>query len=224
MKVSIIIPVYNEYNTIETVINRVLDVKFEKEIIIIDDGSTDGTKKILEKFNNKIQIYYHERNLGKGAAIRTALQYAKGDIVIIQDADLEYPPEQYPAIIKPILDGDADVIYGSRFIGTHRVFMFWHYLGNKFLAFLANLLYNTMLSDIETGCKVFKKTVFDEITIRSNRFEFEAEITAKIFKKKLRVVEIPITYYGRNYSEGKKITWKDAIPAIWTLVKYRFID
>lgn len=224
MKISIIIPVYNECNTIEEVLTKVLAVECEKEIIVIDDGSNDGTKEVLNKFSNEAQIYYHERNLGKGAAIRTALQYVKGDIVIVQDADLEYPPEQYPMIIKPIVEGNADVIYGSRFIGTHRVFMFWHYLGNKLLACLANLLYNTMLSDIETGCKVFKKTVFDEITIKSNRFEFEAEITAKVFKKKFRVVEMPITYYGRGYLEGKKITWLDAIPAILTLIKYRFID
>lgn len=224
MRISVIIPVYNECNTVEKAINKILAVECEKEIIVIDDGSNDGTKEVLNKFSNKAQIYYHERNLGKGAAIRTALQYVKGDIVIVQDADLEYPPEQYPMIIKPIVEGNADVIYGSRFIGTHRVFMFWHYLGNKLLAYLANLLYNTMLSDIETGCKVFKKTVFNEITIRSNRFEFEAEITAKIFKKKFRVVEMPITYYGRSYSEGKKITWRDAIPAIWALIKYRFVD
>lgn len=225
MKASIIVPVFNEANTIEEIIRRIKANDLEKEILIVNDGSTDGTEKILKEMKSEdIKVFHHQKNQGKGAAIRCALKEARGEIIIIQDADLEYPPEQYPEIIKPIIEGSADVIYGSRFIGTHRAFMFWHYLGNRLLALLTNLLYNTMLTDIETGRKVFKRAVFDQIVIRSNRFEFEAEVTAKVFKKKFRVMEIPITYYGRDYSEGKKITWKDAIPAIWALIKYRFVD
>ncbi|MDP2939655.1 MAG: glycosyltransferase family 2 protein [Candidatus Omnitrophota bacterium] len=225
MKISVIVPVFNEEKTICEIVKKIEAVNIEKEIIIINDGSTDGTAERLNKINSEhIKIFHHKHNLGKGAAIRTALKESSGDIIIIQDADLEYPPEQYPNLIKPITDGFADVVYGSRFLGVHRVFLAWHYFGNKVLTFLANILYDTMLDDIETGCKVFKSNVLRDIKIRSNRFEFEAEITAKIFKKRLKVVEMPIIYYGRDYSEGKKITWKDAIPAIWALIKYRFID
>lgn len=225
MKLSIIIPVFNEAHTVETLIRRVEAVKIEKEIIIVNDGSTDSTEEILEKINSRnIKILNHQHNMGKGASIRTALKEASGDIIIIQDADLEYPPEQYPEVIKPIIDGNADVVYGSRFLGTHRVFMGGHYLGNKLVTFLTNVLYNTMLNDMETGCKVFKRDVLKDIKIHSNRFEFEAEITAKIFKRKLRVVEMPVIYYGRGYEEGKKIKWTDAIPTIWALIKYRLVN
>lgn len=223
---SVIITVYNEVNTITNIIDRVEKIQLEKEIIIVDDGSTDGTVEFLRRLKERsIKVYFHDKNYGKGASIRTALKYAKGDIYVIQDADLEYPPEQYPELLKPIYDGYADVVYGTRFIGVHRVFMFWHYIGNKILTFIANLLYNTMLTDMETGYKAFTREVLNGIEIKSDRFNVEAELTAKFFKNKnLRIVEVPITYYGRTYNEGKKITWRDSIPAILTLIKYRFID
>lgn len=223
---SVIIPVYNEVNTITNIIDRVEKIQLEKEIIIVDDGSTDGTVEFLRRLKERsIKVYFHDKNYGKGASIRTALKYAKGDIYVIQDADLEYPPEQYPELLKPIYDGYADVVYGTRFIGVHRVFMFWHYIGNKILTFIANLLYNTTLTDMETGYKAFTREVLNGIEIKSDRFNVEAELTAKFFKNKnLRIVEVPITYYGRTYNEGKKITWRDAVPAILTLIKYRFID
>lgn len=223
---SVIITVYNEVNTITNIIDRVEKIQLEKEIIIVDDGSTDGTVEFLRRLKERsIKVYFHDKNYGKGASIRTALKYAKGDIYVIQDADLEYPPEQYPELLKPIYDGYADVVYGTRFIGVHRVFMFWHYIGNKILTFIANLLYNTMLTDMETGYKAFTREVLNGIEIKSDRFNVEAELTAKFFKNKnFRIVEVPITYYGRTYNEGKKITWRDSIPAILTLIKYRFID
>lgn len=233
-KISIIIPVYNEKNTIMDLIKRVclVDLPVDKEVIVVDDGSTDGTKEIVVDVmghqinqNNRIKVFSHEKNMGKGAALRTGLKQATGDIVIIQDADLEYPPEQYPVLIEPIIKGYADVVYGSRFLGVHRVFMFWHYFGNKILTWITNITYNTMLTDMETGYKIFTKKALENIVIKSNRFNVEPELTAKIFKKKhLRVVEMPITYHGRGYAEGKKITWRDAIPAIYTLFKYRFMD
>lgn len=226
MKISVIIPVFNEKETLQQILQKVKSVDIEKEIIIVDDYSTDGTRKILEKINDdNVKVVYHSENKGKGAAIRTAQEHnISGDVVIIQDADLEYQPEDYPKLIKPIQDGFADVVYGSRFLGTHRVFMFWHYFGNKFLTWLTNILYNTMLTDMETCYKLFRVKVFKRLNIRSSRFDFEAEVTAKVFKEKLRVVEVPITHYGRGYEEGKKITWKDGFIAIWTLIRYRFVD
>jgi len=226
MKVSVIMPVFNERETLQRILEKVKNVNIEKEIIIVDDYSTDGTREILEKVNdNDVKVIYHSENKGKGAAIRTAQQHhISGDVVIIQDADLEYQPEDYPRLIKPIEDGFADVVYGSRFLGTHRIFMFWHYFGNKLLAWLTNVLYNTTLTDMETCYKLFRVEVFKKLHIRSSRFDFEAEVTAKVFKQKLRVVEVPITHYGRGYEEGKKITWKDGFVAIWTLIKYRFVD
>ncbi|MBI4725654.1 glycosyltransferase family 2 protein [candidate division TA06 bacterium] len=227
MKLSVIMPVYNEKATIEKIISRVLAVPVEKELVIVDDHSTDGTRDILKTFEGKpsIKISYHPYNLGKGAGIRTGIRECTGDIVIIQDADLEYSPEEYPKLIEPIVRGAADVVYGSRFYGTHRVFMVWHYLGNKFLTAFTNVLYNTMLTDMETCYKVFRAEVLKNLELKSNRFDIEPEITAKIFKnRKLRVYEMPITYDGRDYDEGKKITWLDALPAIWTLIKYRFTD
>jgi glycosyltransferase involved in cell wall biosynthesis len=223
MRLSVIIPVYNEKECIENVIERVKKVLIEKEIIVVDDGSTDGTRELLSKIGGII-LLLHERNRGKGAAVRTALKKASGNIVMIQDSDLEYPPEQYPEVIQPIVDGYADVVFGSRFLGLHRVFYFWHYLGNRFLTLLTNVLYDTILTDMETGVKAFKKEIFDKITIKSNGFDFEPEITAKILKRGYRLYEMPITYYGRGYEEGKKITWKDAFPAIWAIIKYRFTD
>jgi len=226
MKISVIMPVFNERETLQRILEKIKNVNIEKEIIIVDDHSTDGTRGILEKIDdNNVKVIYHSENRGKGAAIRTAQKHhITGDVVIIQDADLEYQPKDYLKLIKPIEDGFADVVYGSRFVGSHRVFMFWHYFGNKLLTWLTNLLYNTMLTDMETCYKVFRTQVFKQLNIRSSRFDFEPEVTAKVFKKKLRVVEIPITHYGRGYEEGKKITWKDGFIAIWTLMKYRFID
>jgi glycosyltransferase involved in cell wall biosynthesis len=227
MKLSVIMPVYNEKATIEKIIARVQAVPVDKELVIVDDFSTDGTRDILKQYQGRpgVKVCYHQRNMGKGAGIRTGIRECSGDIIIIQDADLEYSPEEYPKLIEPIVRGAADVVYGSRFYGTHRVFMVWHFLGNQFLTFLTNILYNTMLTDMETCYKVFRAEVIKGLKLRSNRFDIEPEITAKIFKnRKLRVYEMPITYDGRDYQEGKKITWLDALPAIWTLFKYRFTD
>jgi glycosyltransferase involved in cell wall biosynthesis len=223
MKLSVIMPVYNEKECIENMIERVKKVSVNKEIIVVDDASTDGTREMLEKISGII-LLFHNRNRGKGAAVRTALEKVSGDIVMIQDADLEYPPEQYPEVIQPIIDGYADVVFGSRFLGLHRVFYFWHYIGNRFLTLLTNILYDTILTDMETGVKAFRKTIFDGIKIKSNGFDFEPEITAKILKRGYRLYEMPITYYGRGYEEGKKITWRDAFPAITAIIKYRFTD
>jgi glycosyltransferase involved in cell wall biosynthesis len=226
IKLSVVVPVYNEIATIEIILKEILSVPIPKEVLIIDDGSTDGTREFVSRLNHPdCRVFFHEKNQGKGSAVRTGFSQVSGDIIVIQDADLEYPPYQYVSLITPIVEGKADVVYGTRFIGVHRVFMFWHYMANKTLTFLTNLLYNTMLTDMETCYKVFHRRALEGINIRSNRFNFEPEITAKIFKKKyLRIVEIPIEYYGRNYSEGKKIGWKDGFSALWTLLKYRFID
>lgn len=226
MLLSVIMPVYNERETIEEILRRVRNVDIPKEIILVDDYSTDGTREILKKYENEpdIRIFYHPFNQGKGAALRTGFQHAKGDIIIIQDADLEYHPEEYPQLIEPIIKGFADVVYGSRFKGTHRAFLFWHFVGNKLLTFLTNLLYNSCLTDMETCYKVFKREVIEKIKIKSNRFNVEPELTAKVLKQRVRLVEVPITYTGRDYEEGKKITWRDGLVALWTLIKYRFTD
>ena len=220
-------PVYNEINTIREIIKRVKAVPVEKEIIIVDDNSTDGTTGIFRGMKDpEISVYYHEKNMGKGAAMRTGFQYVQGDIVITQDADLEYDPREYLDLIEPIKSGVADVVYGSRLWGgkPQRVYMFWHKVGNRFLTLIANILYNNTLTDIETGYKVFSREVVKSLTIRSNDFSAEPEITAKIFKKGCRVYEMPIAYYGRTYKEGKKIKWYHGFGAIWALVKYRFVD
>ena len=230
-KISVIIPVYNEVNTLEEILEKVKCASMnslEKEIIMVDDASTDGSRELLEKLaeKNDYKLDFHPKNLGKGAAIRTAMTYVTGDIVIIQDADLEYDPKDYNDLIKLIIENKADVAYGSRLSGgkPSRSFKFTHFIGNKILTIITNLLYDATLSDMETCYKAFRTDVIKSITIKSNRFEFEPEITAKILKKKYRLYETPISYYGRNYYEGKKITWKDGISALITLIKYRFFD
>lgn len=226
-KVTILIPVYNEVSTLKEIIKKVEETDIcglEKEIIIIDDYSTDGTRDLYKDLPYK--VLYHDYNQGKGAALRTGFKEATGDIVLIQDADLEYDPVDYPPLVKLILDGHADVCYGTRLAGgkPSRSFMFTHLLGNKFLSFLTNLLYGSTLTDMETCYKVFKGDFIKGIEIKSNRFDFEPEITAKILKRGARLYELPVSYYGREFSEGKKITWKDGIHAIIALIKYRFVD
>lgn len=221
MKLSVIIPVYNEAKTILEIVKRVKKVPFEKEIIVVDDCSNDGTAHLLKENSDGIKPLFHEKNQGKGAAIRTALPHITGEIVIIQDADLEYHPSEYPHLIAPILNGVADVVYGSRFQGgTHRVLYFWHYVGNKVLTTLSNMLTDLNLSDMETGYKVFRSEVLKKIEIESNRFGFEPEITAKIAKMGCRIYEVPISYWGRDYSEGKKINWRDGLAAIYWIIKF----
>ncbi len=222
MRLSVIMPVYNEKDTIREIIAKVMNEETDKELIIVDDCSTDGTTEILKTIQDeRIKIFYHDVNQGKGAAIRTAVEHVTGDIVIIQDADLEYNPTEYTRIIKPILSNKADVVYGSRFKGPEqRVLFFWHYLANKFLTLVSNMLTNLNLSDMETCYKAFRATVIKKIQIESNRFGVEPELTAKIAKLNCRVYEVPISYYGRDYTEGKKITWKDGFSAIWSIIKY----
>lgn len=224
MKLSVIIPVYNEKNTIEEIVKRVMAVDIPKEIIIVDDGSTDGTTEILKRIagNSEVKIFSHPKNLGKGAAIRTALEHITGDYVIIQDADLEYDPEDYEKMIKPILKGKAEVVYGSRFTGERRDMLFWHYLGNRFLSLVTDILYNTTLSDMETCYKLFKTDIIKSLNLKARGFEFEPEVTAKTLRKGIKIYEVPISYAGRDFSEGKKITWKAGFKALWTLIKYRF--
>ncbi len=228
MKLSIIIPVYNERNTVREILRRVRAVdlgKVEKEIIVVDDGSTDGTSDILNfEADSSTRVVRHSKNMGKGAAVRSALPYVTGDYIIIQDADLEYDPDDYLALLRPVLKGKAEVVYGSRFTGEHRNMLFWHMLGNKFLSLITNILYDSTLSDMETCYKLISKKIIDDITIKSNGFDFEPEITAKILKKGIRIYEVPISYAGREYHEGKKIKWFDGIIALWTLIKYRFVD
>ena len=222
MLLSVVMPVYNEIETIQDIIDIVISEKTDKELIIVDDLSTDGTRDFLRNYKNeKVKIFYHDVNMGKGAAIRTALQHVSGDIVIIQDADMEYSPLEYPSMINPILNNKADVVYGSRFLGPeHRVLFFWHSLGNKFLTLLSNMFTNLNLSDMETCYKAFRREIAQKLNIESNRFGMEPEITAKIAKMKCVVYEVPISYYGRDYSEGKKITWKDGFSAIWCIIKF----
>ncbi|MFT5121913.1 MAG: glycosyltransferase involved in cell wall biosynthesis [Kiritimatiellia bacterium] len=232
MKLSIVIPVYNEVATLEQLLNavRAIDTGLDREIIMIDDGSTDGTRDllpVLEAKHEDVSIVLHQQNMGKGAALRTGFEKATGDIILVQDADLEYDPKEYPNLIAPILSGHADVVFGSRFIGggPHRVVYYWHYLGNRFLTTLSNMMTNLNLTDMEVCYKVFKKEVLADIDIKENRFGFEPEITAKVAKKKGCVIyEVPIAYYGRSYEDGKKITWKDGVRAIVCILKYRFVD
>jgi glycosyltransferase involved in cell wall biosynthesis len=226
---SVVIPVYNEKNTVLKIIDKVLKLDIVKEIIVVDDCSTDGTRELLKnaKIDSRVKRLFHDTNMGKGAALRTGFKNITADIAVIQDADLEYDPNEFIEMIKPIQDGLADVVYGSRLSGgkPQRVHLFWHRVGNDFLTFLTNLLYNTTLSDMETCYKMFKRDVISGMNIRSNDFSVEPELTAKILKNRsLRIYEMPISYYGRNYTEGKKINWTHGFGALWALLKYRFAD
>jgi glycosyltransferase involved in cell wall biosynthesis len=221
---SVIIPIYNELETIEQMIDRVAAVDCKKEIIAVDDGSTDGTRivlaRLLERYPHMLKVLYHEQNKGKGGAIQTGLGSVTGDVIVIQDADLEYHPEDYPTALRLIDNGWADAVYGSRFLGPHRVFLFYHYLANRFLTFIANVLTSGILTDMETGFKMIRSEVLQSLDIQSFTFDFEVEVTIKLFRHGYRVYEIPITYTGRGYEEGKKITWKDGVRALWALGKW----
>jgi glycosyltransferase involved in cell wall biosynthesis len=222
----VVVPVYNERETLEEIVCRILGSSLRVELIAVDDGSTDGSRELLESLADKkrFQFLLQAKNKGKGAAVRRGFAKTTGDIVIIQDADLEYSPEEYPDLIDLIVRGKADAVYGSRFMGRHRAFLFTHYLGNRFLTLVTNILYNTMLTDMETCFKAIRGDVVRRLTLRENRFGIEPEITAKLFKMGCRVYEVPITYEGRGYEEGKKISWKDGVEALWVLLKYRFVD
>jgi glycosyltransferase involved in cell wall biosynthesis len=223
---SVVMPVYNERDTIQEIIPRVLSVPVRMELIVVDDGSTDGTRELLRALAQQFQfkLIFQEKNGGKGAALRRGFQEVTGDLMVIQDADLEYSPEEFPDLISLICQGRADVVYGSRFIGRHRVFLFTHYAGNRLLTLITNVLYNTMLTDMETCYKVMRTEVLRSMALRSNGFGIEPEMTAKIFKRGYRVYEVPISYDGRGYDEGKKITWRDGLVALWVLIKYRFTE
>ncbi len=224
--VSVVMPAYNERQTIEEIIRRVLAVPLKIELVVVDDCSTDGTRGVLQQLQRELgfTLLLQPTNSGKGAALRAGFAQVRGEITVIQDADLEYSPEEYPQLIELICDGRADVVYGSRFLGRHRVFLFVHYMGNRLLTLLTNVLYNTMLTDMETCFKAMRVEVIRSMTLRENRFGIEPELTAKIFKRGYRVYEIPITYDGRGYEDGKKITWRDGVVAVWALIKYRFIE
>jgi glycosyltransferase involved in cell wall biosynthesis len=225
MKLTVVIPVYNEKDTVEEIIRRVQAVEVEKEIIVVDDGSTDGTRDALselEKRHDNLRVILQPKNRGKGAALRAGFEQATGDFVLVQDADLEYDPTDYPVLLKPLVEGKADVVYGSRFLTTkeHRVLFFWHSVGNQLLTLISNMFTNLNLTDMETGYKVFRREVIQAIRLEQNRFGFEPEVTVKIARMKLRIYEVGISYYGRTYEEGKKIGWKDGVKALWCILKY----
>lgn len=224
---SIIIPVYNEEKTIENIlqsVQREKPVGWKKEIIVVDDGSTDGTRKLLKKWESSCIVVYKTKNEGKGSAVVEGLKKVTGNIVLIQDADNEYPPDNYNVLLTPFKNTNVDVVYGSRFLGSHLSTMFVYAQGNKFVTSIANILYNTNITDMETGHKVFRKNVLSGISLRAKSFDFEPEFTAKVLKKGFQIYEVPISYFGRKFSEGKKLTWRDGVVALWTLIKYRFTD
>jgi len=234
VKLSVLVPVYNEERTLEEIIRRVCVINVPKEVILVDDGSKDRSREILTRLQeenrgagddlNQIKVIFHAQNQGKGAALKTAIAHASGDVVLIQDADLEYDPKDYPNLLQPIQDGLADVVYGTRFVGggPHRVLFFWHSMGNRILTLLSNMLTNLNLSDMEVGYKVFRAEALKGIELQSKRFGFEPEITVKLAKKGCRFYEVPISYHGRTYVEGKKITWKDGLAALYYMVRFRF--
>jgi glycosyltransferase involved in cell wall biosynthesis len=236
VKLSVLIPVYNEESTLEEVVRRVSAIPTPKEIILVDDGSQDRSRDILARLQqdsdradnpiNKIRVFFQPQNQGKGAAIKTALRHVTGDVIIVQDADLEYDPKDYPTLLEPIVSGHADVVYGTRFYGggTHRVLFFWHYVGNQLLTLVSNMVTNLNLSDMEVGYKAFRTEVVHDIDLKSQRFGFEPEITVKLAKKHCRFYEVPISYHGRTYEEGKKITWKDGLAALYFLIRFRLAD
>ncbi len=223
---SVVMPVFNEKATLDEIVGRVLAVPVRIELIAVDDASTDGSREMLEKLSREkgFQLLLQDRNRGKGAAVRQGIEAATGDVIVVQDADLEYSPEEYPDLLDLIRKGKADAVFGSRFIGRHRCFLFTHYLANLFLNLVTNVLYNTTMTDMETCFKAVRADVLQSLELKSDRFGIEPEITAKLFKRGARVYEVPITYEGRDYSEGKKITWRDGFPALWALIKYRFTD
>ena len=228
-KLSVVVPVFNERNTLVEILRRMRAVELpdgiEREIIVVDDGSNDGTRDVLNQVGDStVRVVMHEANLGKGAALRTGFAHATGDYVLVQDADLEYDPEDWPKLLNPVLRGRARVVYGSRFTGERRNMLLLHWMGNRFLSMTTNVLYNTTLSDMETCYKLFDRDLVDDMKLQSNRFDIEAEITAKVLKRGIRIYEVPISYSGREFDEGKKITWRDGFAALWTLVKYRFRD
>ncbi len=228
LRLSVVIPVFNEEATLEDCVARVLAEDTPKEIILVDDGSTDRSPEILRELEGRdgVKVVRHDRNLGKGSALRSGFAAASGNVVLIQDADLEYDPEDYPALLKPIVQGKADVVYGSRFLVREyaRVHLYTHYLGNRFLTFLSNLVTGLNLTDMETCYKVFRRDVVDRLSLKSRRFDVEPEITAKVARMRCRIYEVPISYAGRDFSEGKKISWKDGLVAIWAILKFRFTD
>jgi glycosyltransferase involved in cell wall biosynthesis len=228
-KLSVVVPVFNERNTLVEIVRRMRGVELpdgiDTEIIVVDDGSTDGTRDVLKQLGDStVRVVLHSDNRGKGAAVRTGFEHATGDYVLVQDADLEYDPEDWPRLVNPVLRGKARVVYGSRFTGERRNMLFLHWVGNRFLSLATNVLYNTTLSDMETCYKLIDRTLLDDLRLRSDRFDIEPEITAKILKRGVRIYEVPISYTGREFEEGKKITWRDGISALYTLLKYRFTD
>ena len=228
MSLTFLLPVFNERATVEQILQQVRETGLANRIIVVDDASTDGTRELLQEIaarDSRLELHLHDRNRGKGAALRTGFSEVETDLVLVQDADLEYDPRDVPALLVPIDEDKADVVFGSRFLGApRRPTMFWHMVANKLLTLMTNVLYNTILTDMETGYKLFRREVIQSITIRSNRFDFEPEITAKLLKKKVRIFEVPITFNPREYSEGKKIGLKDAFAAVWALLKFRFVD